>query len=106
VDHVEYERIRGVSVNRPVESEDKIAFNKVTVEETVFYRPALDDQWSDSELRRLRLVGSAKADEPLLTPGKRRYRKSAWISSRTRPKRTLCDTEEWFLVSPHRDNPF
>jgi hypothetical protein len=39
-----------------VEAEDKIAFDKVSLEEGVFYRPALDDQRRDCELRRLRLV--------------------------------------------------
>jgi len=55
-DHVESERIRGGTIRRSVEAKDKIAFDKVSPEEAVFYRPALDDQRRDSELRRLRLI--------------------------------------------------
>jgi hypothetical protein len=49
--HVEGERIRGGAVNRPVEAENKVGFYKVSVEETVLYRPTLDDQRRDPKLR-------------------------------------------------------
>jgi hypothetical protein len=44
------------ALTRPVEAKDKIAFHKVSLEEAVLYRPALDDQRRDSKLRRLRPV--------------------------------------------------
>jgi hypothetical protein len=50
-DHIERERIRRVSDNRPVEAKYKVGFYKVGLEETVFDRKTLHSQRSNSKLR-------------------------------------------------------